>query len=113
MKKAIQIDLTKYTEEQILANAVFRGYQEQVEEITTEDLTNEDGEVVETKEIRTLVDNPQAPADFLAERAKEEIDAWLSERMIRETRQAKRQEEVEAIETIKSDIAKTTEVIDL
>jgi len=106
--KAIKIDTTKYTEEQILALAQSKGYQLKVMEEKT--LTNEEGN--ETTQMEE-VDNTQSAEDYLADRVKDLVTQFFAERLIREARDEARTAEREAQEQIKSDIEKTIEIIEV
>ena len=72
--KAIKIDTTQYTEEQILALAESKGYQLKVMEEKT--LTDEEGN--ETTE-NVEVENPQSAEDYLADKVKEKAGSNASQ----------------------------------
>ena len=111
--KAIKIDTTKYTDEQILAFAQYRGYQAQINEQTEEDITDEEGNVTGTRTINTMIENPQTPEAYVEERAKEVMSQWFSELMIQEARRTARQAEQDSITSIQEQVGATIEVIEV
>ena len=96
--KAYAIDTSKYTEEQIMALANSKGYQEKVLEENTE-----------TKQFEEK-DNSQAPIDFIAQEFKTMADVWLAGNSVRDIKQSFREQQREAITALQAGIASTTEI---
>lgn len=90
----IAVDTSQFTEEQIIAFAEYRGYR-------TEVMDEETGEVVE---------NPQAPIDYIAEKGKEMVDKWLAERSISDIKKVGRESMATAIEEARVGIASATTI---
>ena len=103
--KKITIDTTIFTEEQILLFAKFRGYNETIQE---EQIVTDENGVESTNLVE--VPNPQTPVDYISEKAKEVVSNWLSERLIKEAKQQKREEERVAVVNIKASVETAVQV---
>lgn len=97
-KILIEVDLTKFTEEQITALATYRKYEPTI--------TQEDG---------TEIDNPESKEDYLARLGKDHMDKWLAERLLIESYESinaqKIQEQNAAKDQIKQTISAATRII--
>lgn len=107
--KAIKIDTTKYTKEQILDFAKYRGYQEVLQEEKQTPIEGTAEVITELVE----VSNPQTPEAYIEEKAKEVMKTWFSELMIQNARQSAREQENEAIISIKEQVGQTIDIIEV
>lgn len=101
-----KLDDKKFSKEDILENAKFKGYQEKITQ--EQDILDEEGNKTGTE--RVEVDNPETPIDYIGRVFKEMADNWVSERLIRNKKIQLRNQEKEDIETIKSQVALATKI---
>lgn len=83
-----------------------RGYNQFVYE--EQDVTNEDGEVVDTQRVK--VDNPQSKIDFVKDEIKDVLSREITKDKKREIRQQKRQEEQQEIEELEENAKEDLDV---